>query len=237
MTLSSANINKGFLVLLAFTLQTQITLFKSADYIGLRINLTDIILPFIGIFILVSLLTKKTLWPQFAVKGVYIWLIGLAGILIAALLNSYYSFGELSTWGLQNKVIGWGVLSGLFLMGGWLGMNAKEKDILLLFKLMGIFLLTITLIQIAFQIAFFSFAFRPINNEFTNYPMEVLMANKNSFVFLFICILGFFTFLTNQHKLLTFLSHVFWLLLPLVFLYTGARSALIALPLLIRLSF
>jgi hypothetical protein len=144
---------KGLLVVLAFTLQIQLTLFKSVDYIGLRINLTDILLPFIGLFILHSLLTKKTFWPRFPIKGTYIWLAGLGIILCTALFNSYSSFGELSTWGLQNKILGWGVLSGLFLMGGWLGTNASQRNILIFLKTMSTFLALLMLIQIAFQIS------------------------------------------------------------------------------------
>lgn len=230
MMTASNTIIKGLLVLLAFTIQIQITLFKSADYIGLRVNITDLLLPLIGLFIVFSLFTKKTLWPQFPIKGMYFWLIGLGLILIAALLNSYASFNELSTWGIQNKIIGWAVICGLFLMGAWLGQNALKKDCLLFFTVLSSFLLLIILIQIGFQIAFFSFAYRPINNSFTNYPMEVFMANKNAFVFLFMVILGFLTSLEKHTKSLRTLTYAFWFLLPFIFIYTGARSAFMAFP-------
>ena len=236
MTLTPNHIMKGLLIILAFTIQSQITLFKSVDYIGLRINVTDLLLPFIGLMIFVSLIMKKTLWPQFAIKGAYIWLIGLGSILIAALLNSYYSFGELSSWGLQNKIIGWLVLSCLFLMGGWIGSNAKEKDLLLFFKILACFLFVIVCVQIALQVFRFATGTYLLDTEFFHFPIAAFMANKNSFIFLFLTLFGFLTCLSahvqNLHRLTAFT----YFLLPFSFLFTGARSAFIIIPILLVLS-
>lgn len=237
MNLTSSKTIKILLVLLAFTLQTQLTLFKSADYIGIRINLTDLILPFIGLFILFSLLTKKTLWPQFAIKGAYLWLIGLGGILCIALLNSYYTFGEISSWGVQNKIIGWGVLSGLFLMGGWLGENAEEKDILTFFKIAAILLFSVALTQISLQLFRFHTGRYLIDHDIARFPIAALMANKNSFIFFYLVLFSFLTFLSKESKTLKKLEIFSYFLLPLIFLFTGARSAFIALPFIFILLF
>lgn len=237
MTLTPNHIMKVLLIILAFTIQSQITLFKSDDYIGLRINATDLLLPFIGLLIFISLITKRTLWPQFAIKGAYIWLIGLGSILIAALLNSYYSFGELSSWGLQNKIIGWAVLSGLFLMGSWIGTNAKEKDMLLFFMVLAIFLLIIVCIQMALQVFRFSTGAYLLDTELFQFPISAFMANKNSFIFLFLTSFSFLACLSTHSKNLQRLAAFSYFLLPLSFLFTGARSAFIVIPILLVLSF
>lgn len=234
---SSENIIKTILIVLAFSIQIQITLFKSQNYVGLRINMTDLLLPFIGLIILFSLFLKKTYWPNFSIKNAYIWLFGLTIILLLSLINSYYSFNELSAWGLKNKFIGWFVLSSFFLMGGWLGTNSKEKDLLLFIKITAIFLITILLIQIPIQLIFFSTKIRIINNSFGSFPIVALMSNKNSFIFLYLTLISFITIFSKQYKIFEILTYIFWLLLPFIFLFTGARSAIITLPIIILMLF
>lgn len=227
---NTSNIAKLLIIILAIAIQIQLTLFGTSNYLGLRINMADLIIPFAGILIFASLILKKSTWPQFNIRGAYVWLTLLGLVLAAALVHNYINFNEISKWGLQNKLIGWIVLSCLFLLGSWLRANTKEHSIIKFFEYAAIFLLIIMLIQAAFQVSFFSFKFRPINNAFTNYPMAALLANKNSFVFFFLCILSFLSFLSKQSPLLTRLNYIFWMCIPLVFFFTGARSAFIAFP-------
>ena len=57
-------ITAAFAVGLAVLLHMQFKFFQSEAYVGLRINLADIALPFLGMFILTSLFTKRSKWPR-----------------------------------------------------------------------------------------------------------------------------------------------------------------------------
>src|SRR5689334_17733754 len=90
---------------LAITLQIQVTLFSSETYAGLRVGLGDLFLPFAGLYIFYSLLTQKTVWPQWTLKYAYIWLAGLFAIMTIAMVNGYLNIGFLSNWGFFNKYL------------------------------------------------------------------------------------------------------------------------------------
>ena len=113
----------------ALSLQIQISLFASPTYLGLRINLTDLLVPFAGAAILVTLLTKRSLWPQWNMKHIYIWLAVLTGIFAAALIHTHFTYGEISRWALVNKFGGWIVLLGIMGMGAWMAANATQKNL------------------------------------------------------------------------------------------------------------
>ena len=94
----------GFLAgFLAIALQIQVTLFSSEDYLGLRVNLADFILPLLGLFILISLLLKRSVWPRWSGKFGY-WAIALlSAAMLLACVNGYLTLGHWSNWALVNK--------------------------------------------------------------------------------------------------------------------------------------
>ena len=59
-----------FVVVFALALQIQVTIFASDDYFGLRVSVADLLLPFAGLFIFVSLLNNKSNWPEW--RGKYL---------------------------------------------------------------------------------------------------------------------------------------------------------------------
>ncbi|NQZ14926.1 MAG: hypothetical protein HRT94_08915, partial [Alphaproteobacteria bacterium] len=168
--ITTSQIAKLLLVVLAVAIQIQITLFESDDYLGLRINLADLIIPFPGLFILTSLLLQKSVWPQFSLQKAYMWLGALGCVLVAALVHSYLNFNTLSMWGLQNKIIGWIVLCSFFLMGGWITSNTKIENILQLLKISLSLLLSIIIVQVVLQTIFFNFSIRLLANDFGHFP-------------------------------------------------------------------
>ncbi len=224
---SMKKIYVGFFIFLAFALQIQITLFVSDNYAGLRVNTADILMPFMGFIIILSLLFKKSNWPKFYIKYAYLWLIGLSLIMPFALINGYFTSGEWNQWGLINKLIGWFVLLGYFLLGGWLAYNSKKESLLLFIKIIVYFFVILTSI-ISLLVVFQSYG---INNNFykLKLPIEGFMANKNSFVFLTLSILAF---ATCFQKIIfpNWLVYFLWFLIPLIFIYTGARAGILAFP-------
>ena len=214
------------LVLFAFALQMQISLFSSEDYIGLRVNLADLFMPLIGIFVICSLFFKQSDWPQFHIKHLYYWLAGLGSIFFLALLNSYIHYEVWSQWALINKCMGWLVLSAYFLLGGWLAFNASARSLLLFFKLAVFFFVAVLVCEST--LALFRFydlrSWLPV----LELPMEGFMANKNSLIFLGLSLLGATTCLTNKVFSKAFCSF-FWFLILVIFIFTGTRAGIIAL--------
>lgn len=224
----------GLFIFMAIALQIQISFFATEDYKGLRLNLADIMLPFIGLIILFTLCQKTTAWPQFHIKHTYYWLAGLGLILIAALGHGYLLYDQWSYWGLTNKIIGWFVLSAYFLLGGWLASNAKENVVRIFLKsIIAFFLLVFTVQALDLTAYYLTISPKPLLIEF---PLAGLMANKNAFAFLFLSLLGTITIFNHQYLSLK-LIYFFWFIAPFALAYTGSRSAAITLLLLIPILF
>ncbi len=227
---SLSKLYTSLFVFLAFALQIQISFFASESYKGLRFNLADTALPFIGIFILYSLISKTSLWPEFHIKNAYLWLFGIGVIFIASLVHGYILYDQWSNWGLVNKIIGWFILTSYFLLGGWLAHNTKPQQLLLFIKTALYFFITISTIL----------CFAAILQQYGLYkitmPLSGLMANKNAFIFLTLSLLSIAT-LFRGSLLSARLVYFFWFLLPIIFAYTGARAGLLAFPILFILPF
>ena len=105
---------------LAVALQIQCDLYATSDYLGLRINIADLLVPVAGAGIFLSLILRQSAWPQFSIAHGWAWIAGLTVIMTLSLVR-----GEWTQWGLLNKYCGWLVLLSLFLWGAWLNMNAS----------------------------------------------------------------------------------------------------------------
>lgn len=223
--LKANKITNLFLLFFALALQIQISLFAHDDYLGLRVNLADIALPFIGMIILFSLILKKSSWPIFHLKYALGWLTFMGFVLIAALVNTYFNYNEISHWGLVNKIVGWMVLGTYFFIGGWLSFNLDNNQIRFFIKLFVYFFITVLVLQTSL---FLLFHLNIISRIALNgFPMTGLMANKNAFTFLYLsvlCLVSIFNKMLFSEKLI----YLFWFLLPLVYAFTFARAGLIA---------
>ncbi len=211
-------------------MQIQITLFASDGYYGLRLNLADLMLPFMGLFIAGSLLLHKSHWPVFQVQYIYVWLAGLALILLGALTHSYLLYGAVSQWAFLNKFCGWFVLCAYFLMGAWFVRNLPRKTIAGFFKIAVLFFLVVFCIC---AIPLFLHYIHVIENPgIFEFPVAGMMANKNAFIFLF---LSFFCLanLMPRDRFWGKAALIFWLLAPFAYALTFARAGLFIFPLLI----
>lgn len=114
--INNETINKILLLIFAITLQVQITLFASEAYLGLRLSSADLFLPLAACFLFFCYLrngptirTQQPFHPFF--------LIGPSIAIIFALINGYLLSGQISSWALINKTIGWFVLVTYFCAG------------------------------------------------------------------------------------------------------------------------
>jgi O-antigen ligase len=219
----------AILAVFAIALQIQITLFSNETYHGLRINLADIALPFLGIFILASTLLKRTKLPNFNIKHPIKWLVLLQCIFIAALFHSYINYQELIRWAFINKTIGFSILATYFLLGGWIANQIKEQQLHLFIKTLVYFFLLIMVLQtIDYSLYYLEIRSSTLFNHF---PASGLIANKNTYFFLYLSILGLATF--NRSIIPSYILLLLYSLLPITLIFTGARTAIFILPLLL----
>ena len=222
--------------LFAVTLQIQITLFAQDGYLGLRLNSADLLLPFVGIFILTSLLLKTSEWPEWQAPFGY-WAVGLLGAAILyALLNAYLLYGAVSQWALINKTIGWFVVLAYLGAGAWCAQNAKNstKSFTKLFMLF--FCLTVILNACAYYIHW-ELDLRSL--EGFEFAIKGFMANRNAFGFLFLVVF-LLVILTHERgsnerfsKYYAHMHAVFWFILPLCIVLISSRAVwILVLPIL-----
>lgn len=213
-------------IIFAFALQIQISLFSGTNYLGLRINLADFILPFALIFAAISLYKNKTQLPQWHMPKFFIWICGLAIIMTAALIQGYFSIGGISMWAFANKYIGFFILCAYALLGGWIATNhdtsSNETGKTFGTWLSAFFITTLTYSGLCiFLLGFFGLRF-----WIEEFSWDGFMANRNAWA-----VLGIFVmiFLLNSRKTYDYsssaiLHHLFWLMLPLYCLYNASRS-------------
>lgn len=221
--------NCGFIGVITFAfaiaLQIQITLFVTDNYLGLRINLADIALPFLGVFVIGSLLIKRTKWPQWERPLLtYISVVSLVGVLSVAMLSSYFTNGDLSRWALINKYFGFMILISYLLLGGWLATNSKASNLPLYFTkfFCGFFILTIVLsiAALIFECLF------SIPLWIGNYHWDGLIANRNTFMLVAIfSLIAVEVYNRSCEKLFPrWIYSLFWALLPFFVLFNASRT-------------
>jgi O-antigen ligase len=224
------------LILIAFAiaLQIQVTWFSNETYNGLRLNLADTTLPILGLFILIGLFLNKTTLPKFQIKHSIKWLIFLQCIMIAALLNSYIEYQEIIRWALINKTIGFAILTSYFLLGGWLANQIRENQLHLFIKTTVYFFLTAMVLQtLDYSLYYTGFLDKTI---FPQFPAAGLIANKNTYFLLYLCVLTIVSCYRNL-QLPPVIIFLLYALIPITLIYTGARTSVLILPILLPVLF
>ncbi len=208
---------------LAITLQIQLTLFQSNSYAGLRINLADLLLPFLIPFILLSLFRRQSCWLKLE-RRLLIPLLLSALAMTLSMAQSYSMGGDNLTWAFVNKYIGFLILLAYLGIGAWLAANAPPERLLKLFSLAfcGFFVLTLILSGLALL----GQNLTGLNLRLGNFAWEGFMANRNAFALLAMCCLLLIENLRKEdapqsHKVLLFL---FWLLVPSFAVYNASRT-------------
>lgn len=222
----------ALLFIFAIALQIQLTLFASDDYIGLRVNLADFLVPLAGLFILSSLLFKRSLWPRWGRPFGY-WAPALLSLIIGlGLMNGYLLQGEWSRWALVNKGVGWAVLMAYLLAGAWLSTNAPVQiQRFFILPFVG-FVVVVTLAESIIR-GLYHLDVLPSLAVFgyrLGYDLAGFMANRNAFAFLYLCALVLSSFqllgtpLPKRFEKLIY--SMMWFLLPVFLTMNLSRTAL-----------
>lgn len=220
----------------AIALQIQITVFSSADYIGLRIGLADLLIPLTGVLIAISLILKRSEWPVWGTPFGYWCIILLSAIFGLALMNGYRIQGELSHWAFLNKGVGWCVLMAYLAAGAWFARNFTPDDIHKCFTLPFLgFLALVTLGESILRIVIYTEANQTLGLfglDF-GYDMAGFMVNRNAFAFLYLSGLVLSSyFLLNTKSTSHFEGVIYrtlWVLLPLFLSLNLSRASLLIL--------
>lgn len=217
----------------AISLQVQITLFSAPGYLGLRINLTDLLVPLAGITILITILTRRSLWPEWHMKHVYAWLAAITLILATAIFNAFINYGEINRWALTNKFGGWIILMAIMGMGAWIGTNARREHIHLFIKVFLYFSLTV-LVYLLLVIVLRSYEttaqfLEP--DRYAFFPIYGFMVNRNAYGFLILTaiIISTCIFFSKEKIVPDIFVRIFYFLLPMFMIFNGSRAIFLAL--------
>jgi hypothetical protein len=167
---------------LAVMIQMQLSMGEGSGYLGLRVNLADILLPVLGVFVLATLLMKKSAWPQWILHGAWIWLAALSAIMLFAFLNGHWVTDEWSRWALVNKLAGWFILVAYFCLGGWIAANGGNAARSLFIDLFVTGFCAVAAASLAVLYFYDAGIFTP--ETLIPYPLRGLMGNRNAFAFL-----------------------------------------------------
>lgn len=213
-----------FLAFLAVALQIQVTLFTDPTYLGLRLALSDLVLPFAGTFILWEIASRRCPFPKWFAPGINRALLAGTALFGWGIWNGYLQMQGFDTWALANRLGGWIVVLSYFYMAGWLG-NRIDADALRRFAA----------VACVFGFASFMIALLlvigidPLGRmrwQLPGYPIGVLMVNRNAFAFLLCCLLVIWGTARRYHFILVpdRAMQVFFVILPLAWCYNGSRA-------------
>lgn len=209
---------------MAIALQIQVSLFTTDEYLGLRINLADFLLPIAGLYVFYSLITQKSTWPKWRLPYAWLWIGGLISVFSISLWHGYSTNGFFSNWALINKYTGFVILIAYFALGGWVSSQNQSKNISFDFsQAFLLFVIGLILISIWFLVAVFFFDF---DLKIWMVRWEGLMGNRNAFlctfVFALILIECFNHYDKNHFK--PWFYHFIWALIPVFMLYNASRT-------------
>ncbi len=226
----SEGIKGALLIFFAVALQVQVTLLANDNYLGLRIGLSDLLLPLTGIAVLTSLLFKKSFWPKWSLKHAYWWL-----VLLIAVMTLATALGSLSSWAFINKYIGFLILCCYFLLGGWIAQNVRNALPLFMRWFCAFFVLTVAVSTIFVSIQ----SFIPFSLWLSNFSWDGFIANRNSFMV--VCVFAMISFMMTRKDFTLssslWVHHLFWLLLPIFCLYNASRTGWIIFAVLLVIYF
>ena len=236
-SLQSTKEQQGVLItlLLVFTFCLAAALQIQGDIYGLRLNLADLALPIIGVFILTSLALQKSSWPQWGIPYAYLWLAALVIWMAMAFVSGYWRMGEVSSWALYNKLAGVVVLIAYFALGGWLARNAGKS--VYSFFMVGF----LSSFLIVFSVAFILIVLKGVGiHEIPRiFPFEGLMGNRNAYSLLMVCSLVFLCVIARRvpDRVPVWILPLVFLMLPIVAVYNGSRAGWVLLALFVTFSF
>ena len=221
----------GFAVLIFIGAQIQVLLGQGADYMGLRITLSDLFLPLAGLFVLYTLIKKQSVFPKWHAPYFTLALILASASIILGLLTAYLNYGEISNWALINRGLGWFILVSYCYLGGWFAQNISSEGRDRAIKIFALFFL---LSVIFFLGKYFLFE---LNKSFMDVGKEDydalsgFMGNRNAYAFLFVSTLALCTVFKSYKS--AFLSDgvfaFFWLCVPFIAVFNGSRAGWILL--------
>jgi len=210
----------GLVVSLAASLHFLATLSFQGNPI--RVALSDLLLPVMLLFPLVGLLRRKGL-PELRIKYGWIWLLILTLWLGVGFFNGFFYMGEIQTWSLVNKIIGWFVLAGYFLCGVWLGNRKWQEASAFLIVFMGAGGVIALYVLISHWLFLYGFD-TPMTGRV--HRVRGFSANPNAFGILMACI--FMLQVPFVQKEIFFNKKVHYIILSLILLtvyYSLSRSA------------
>lgn len=209
--------------IMAITLQIQITLFANETYAGLRISLADCLLPLIVLYAIISVKRKRTHLPKWENKHLPFILVLLFFIMSFSLINSYFFLGTISSWALINKYFGFIILLLYLMISAWLTSNiCREKMLAVFLKyFVSFFILTLLTTEIAFCLQ----PFLPFSLWLGDFPWDGFMANRNSFVILFLLSALLLEFCRdNIPPFPNWYQKVLWFTFPAFCIYNASRT-------------
>lgn len=212
---------------LACLIQVQVLIGKSDTYMGIRINLGDFLLPIIGLYIVISLLLKKSSWPKWRAPYNDVFFFSLTGVIIIGLVNTYIKHGEIGTWAILNRGVGWGILSGYLLLAGWCITNLSHQIFTIFLRVfIGTALGTIIIGTCYFLLT--QYGIKQSGN--LDYKaLSGFLGNRNAFAFFMLCTVIIYTTL-DQNKIFLFsqaqeaIMHLTWICLPIAMIFNGSRA-------------
>lgn len=217
-----------FVMLLVLFLSVALQI--QTDIAHIRINLADIALPLSGASIFLTLILRRSVWPQWDIPKAYFWLAGLCVLVGCALLNGWYQTGEMTSWAVYNKFVGFVVLVCYFALGGWIYSNRRGIDVI------GILVAGFLLFYLAFYFVCAGMMVAKavnISGIPRLFPFEGLMGNRNAYAVLMTC--GTIFLLVFSRRVTGFISRyvlsLYLVTLPLVAGYNGSRAVWIILSL------
>lgn len=208
---------------LGIALQIQASIGIQTDYSGLRINLGDLILPFAGLFILITLACKKSELPRWHIPFGFFWPLLLTGVMTVALFHGRAETDTWSHWALLNKYLGWLVLMAYFGVGAWLAANLGNPPARMFLRLFILFFLLTVLTGV---VALIYRDIHPPDIISSMSQLRGMMGNRNAYGFIILIILSFMTIyeLKNlQAPFSQWLPWAFYFFLPLILVYNGSR--------------
>lgn len=222
-------------IIAALSLQIQVTLFATASYAGLRVSLADLFLPLIVAGIALTLLSRKSDWPEWKSRATLPLIAALILVMTLSIAQSALKESGNFKWALINKYIGFLILMAYLFLGAWLARNAPKSKEVFSQYFAGFFIITLCL-------SFFAFFIQPLIPVLLwldRYPWDGFMANRNAFALLAIFAI---LLLLNAparpkpdiHAPTPFLRRItdpdvlLWLLLPIFFIYNASRAGWIA---------
>lgn len=221
------------MAVMAIALQVQITILANGDYLGLRVNIGDLLLPFIGLIIFYLIVIKKYKWPLWSVRGCWFWLAAMLCVMSISLLQGYNTNGFLSLWAFVNKYIGFWILLGYMLVGAWVVTNAPDPR-RLIFTFISVYcayfgLQLCVTVAMLFAQSYFEYQFSLPHN-----PWAGLMGNRNAYmvvtVFCFIAVI--LSHARKDMKLSNWICGLFWFLLPMFLVHNASRTGWILIAIL-----